>query len=46
MNYDSLFRELKYELINRNEILFNVGDYGRKMYFILSGEVGILIPTG
>lgn len=25
--------------------LFNCGDTGRKMYFIISGEVAILLPT-
>jgi CRP-like cAMP-binding protein len=45
-NYESLFGELKYEHFKEHEVIFNQGDTGRKMYFILQGEVGILIPTG
>jgi CRP-like cAMP-binding protein len=42
----SLYQEISYEFIDENEPVFNQGDTGRKMYFILEGEVGILIPTG
>jgi CRP-like cAMP-binding protein len=45
-NYEDLYCELKYEHYKEHEIIFNHGDTGRKMYFILQGEVGILIPTG
>lgn len=41
-----LFNELSYEHYKEHSAIFHHGDTGRKMYFILQGEVGILIPTG
>jgi hypothetical protein len=32
--------------MSKNVVVFEHGSSGRKMYFILSGEVGILLPTG
>jgi CRP-like cAMP-binding protein len=41
-----LYHELLFEKFDKFSIIFNHGETGRKMYFILSGEVGILLPTG
>lgn len=34
---------MKYEYFNELEVVFNIGELGRKMYFILEGEVILLI---
>jgi CRP-like cAMP-binding protein len=36
--------ELKYESAPRGTVIFNIGDIGRKWYYIIKGEVAILIP--
>lgn len=35
---------MKFESIPQCKTIFEAGDPGRKMYFILHGEVGILLP--
>ncbi|CAK58129.1 unnamed protein product (macronuclear) [Paramecium tetraurelia] len=42
--YLKLFKNLLFERVNQFELVFNYGEKGRKMYFILEGEVGILLP--
>ncbi|CAK89215.1 unnamed protein product (macronuclear) [Paramecium tetraurelia] len=42
--YIRIFKDLQIERINAAEVVFNMGDIGRKMYFIIDGEVAILIP--
>ena len=44
--YDHLFTELHYEEISQLSVIFKYGDTGKKMYFIIDGEVAILLPTG
>lgn len=39
-----IYKDLVLEKIGASEIVFNIGDIGRKMYFIIEGEVAILIP--
>jgi hypothetical protein len=43
-NYTKIFKEIKFECFQENKALFEAGDIGRKMYFVLYGEVGILLP--
>ena len=43
-NYTKVFKEIKFECFDVNKAIFEAGDIGRKMYFILYGEVGILLP--
>jgi CRP-like cAMP-binding protein len=47
-NYKDLIRKisnvLKYEKLNKDELLFRQGDRGDKFYIILKGSVSILIP--
>ncbi|CAD8085306.1 unnamed protein product [Paramecium primaurelia] len=42
--YIRIFKDLQLERSNAAEVVFNIGDIGRKMYFIIDGEVAILIP--
>ncbi|CAD8094249.1 unnamed protein product [Paramecium sonneborni] len=42
--YIRIFKDLQLENRNAAEVVFNIGDIGRKMYFIIDGEVAILIP--
>ncbi|KAM3135022.1 hypothetical protein pb186bvf_012846 [Paramecium bursaria] len=44
--YLKLFIDMAVEQFSQFEIVFNHGDTGRKMYFILDGEAAILIPNG
>lgn len=40
-----LFEEVKYESIPALTPIFEAGDIGRKMYFILEGSVGVFKPN-
>ncbi|CAD8180976.1 unnamed protein product [Paramecium octaurelia] len=39
----NLYRQLSYETIKARQVVFNLGDIGRKFYIILSGSVWVLI---
>jgi CRP-like cAMP-binding protein len=39
-----IYKDLVLEKVAASEVVFNIGDIGRKMYFIIEGEVAILIP--
>jgi len=41
--YDRLFRELKYEFMEKRRPVFNIGDMGRNFYIIIQGSVSILL---
>lgn len=41
--YDRLFRELKYEFVEKRRPVFNLGDMGRNFYIIIQGTVSILL---
>lgn len=43
-NYLEIYREIKLEVFDSLQAIFEAGDIGRKMYFIFFGEVGILLP--
>jgi CRP-like cAMP-binding protein len=43
-SYIKIFKEIKFECFTENRTIFEAGDIGRKMYFVLYGEVGILLP--
>lgn len=43
--YLKLFKNLMLERAPQYSIVFEKGEKGRKMYFILEGEVGIMIPN-
>jgi hypothetical protein len=38
-----LYKELSYEKMNSREVVFHLGDIGRKFYIILKGKVWILV---
>lgn len=38
-----LYKELSYEKLNTREVVFFLGDIGRKFYIILKGTVWILV---
>jgi CRP-like cAMP-binding protein len=40
----SLFSQLRLQYYARNHVVFNYGEMGHKMYFVLQGSAGILIP--
>ena len=40
----NIFQQLEFEYVPKNKYIFNYGEKGRKMYLILNGEVGILLP--
>ncbi|CAK85842.1 unnamed protein product (macronuclear) [Paramecium tetraurelia] len=39
----NLYRQLSYETIKARQVVFNLGDIGKKFYIILSGSVWVLI---
>ena len=41
----TLEKNLQYELFEKREEIFRVGDFGNKFYIILQGQVDCLIPT-
>lgn len=43
-SYSRIFKEIDFECIPKCRAIFEAGEIGRKMYFILHGEVGILLP--
>lgn len=42
--YMELFKEMRFELHNKDDVIFKYGDVGKKMYIILKGSVYILVP--
>ena len=38
-----LYKELTYEKLSARQIVFNLGDLGRKFYIILKGSVYVLV---
>lgn len=44
--FEEMFYNVMYETFEPYDIVFNQGEIGRKMYFILEGDMAILLPTG
>lgn len=42
--YKKVFSEIRYEYINRNKIVYNYEEEGKKAYIILEGEAYVLTP--
>lgn len=40
-----LFNEIKYEQFPSNTTIFDVGEIGKHVYFILEGEIAIFLPN-
>lgn len=43
--YLDIIKRLKYEFVPKHEIVFNMGEIGDRFYIILTGLVGIMVPT-
>lgn len=41
--FNRLYKELKYEFIEKRHTVFNLGDMGRNFYIIIQGKVSILL---
>lgn len=42
--YKKVFQEVRYEFINRNKVVYNLDEDGKKAYIILEGEAYVMSP--